>query len=148
MAIALSSCIEQEKDQENRSTTIVPLPLPLPTETILPTTMPTGITYEEQIRNIPPSPRNLTGVFKDNYIELRWDIPEKVELPHNYKNTIIRYNIYKGTDEENIIYLTYVTERKFLDFNVSYSQQYIYEITAVHEGDVEGLPSENVIVVR
>ena len=145
----LSSCISQEKDQEIKPTAVTVTISPTSstsTPTITPTS--TGITYKEQIKNHPPSPRNLTGEFKANYVELRWDTPEKVDIPHNYNDTIIHYNIYKGTREENIRYLISSTERTFLDSNISDSSQYIYEVTAVHEGDVESVPSEDVIVKK
>lgn len=153
VTVILSSCIGQdrEKYQENKSTVTITvtgttLPTLIPTPTLV--DIPTGITYEEHIRNNPPYPRNLTGTFKMNYVKLRWDVPEKVEFPHNYNDIIIRYNIYKGTREDNIRYLTSITEREFLDFNISDSQIYIYEITAVHEGEVESIPSEDVTVVK
>ncbi len=108
---------------------------------------PPGTTYEESIRRLPPPPENLNGFLKDGKIELRWDAPEKVRLPHNYSDVITHYNIYRGISEENMSYYASTSDVFYNDLNVTRNSQYVYEVTAVHEGDSESAPSIEVTVI-
>jgi len=105
-----------------------------------------GLTYEEYLRVNPPPPRNLSGTLTADYIELRWDIPETVKVPHDYSDIIAYYKIYRGTSEEDMSYLASTSDLTFKDFNISGSPQYVYEVTAVHEGETESVPSQEIIV--
>ena len=105
-----------------------------------------GLTYEEQLRVHPPPPRNLNGTFQADHIELRWDVPETVKVPHNYSDIIAQYKIYRGTSVDNMSYLASTVSPTFKDFNISGSPQYAYEVTAVHEGSTESVPSQEIIV--
>lgn len=105
-----------------------------------------SVTYEEELRIHPPPPRNFGGVLMQDYIELHWDVPETVNVSHNYSDIISHYNIYRGTRIEDISYLTSTSDLIFKDFNISGSSQYIYEVTAVHEGSTESVPSSEVII--
>lgn len=108
-----------------------------------------GITYEEELAINPPPPRNLSGVFNTDNIELTWDVPETVTLPHNYSDKIDHYDIYKTIykiDEEGVTYTISTPGLTFKDSNVSTGSTYIYEVVAVHEDDVYSVPSEEVAV--
>jgi len=109
-------------------------------------TKDTGLTYEEYLKNNPPPPLNVQGSLKGNYIELRWDIPETVTVPHLYSDTITHYKIYRGNNTDDLSYLTSTTGLIFKDTSISGSPVYIYEVTAVHEGGVESAPSEEIRV--
>lgn len=144
LMVLLSGCVS--------SNNVTPVPTQTPAQTEIESieipvqTNDSGLTYEESLRINPPPPRNLTGEFKIDYIELHWDIPEKVTIPHNYSDIITNYKIYKGIREEDMSYLTSTSELTFKDSNISQDSQYVYEITAVYEGGSEGLPSLEVIV--
>lgn len=79
-------------------------------------------------------------------IILRWDRPETVTIPHNYSDIIIQYRIYRGTSEQDMSYLTSTANMTFKDTGISYNQKYIYEITAVHEGNTESVPSKEIFL--
>lgn len=121
------------------TTPAIPKPGPIVTGT-------TGLTYEEYLRTHPPPPLNVQGTLKGEYIELRWDVPKTVTVPHNYSDTITHYKIYRGTTTEDMSSLASISGLTFKDYNISGSTRYVYEITAVHDGGVESAPSEGIRV--
>jgi fibronectin type 3 domain-containing protein len=121
------------------TTPAIPKPGPIVTGT-------TGLTYEEYLRTHPPPPLNVQGTLKGEYIELRWDVPKTVTVPHNYSDTITHYKIYRGISTEDMSYVTSTTSQIFKDYNISGSNQYVYEVTAVHDGGVESAPSQEIPV--
>ena len=127
-------------------TTAPSIPGPGPTVTGPTVTSTTGLSYEEYLKTHPPPPLNVQGILKGNYIELRWYVPETVTVPHSYSDTITHYKIYRGTSSEDMSYLTSTTSLILKDSNISGSNQFVYEVTAVHEGGVESAPSEEIRV--
>jgi len=105
-----------------------------------------GISYEEQMRILPPPPRTINGTCKVDHIELRWDVPETVRVPHGYSDVITGYKIYKGTSVDKMSYLATTADLNFKDFDISGSPQYAYEVTAVHQGSTESVPSQEIFV--
>lgn len=102
--------------------------------------------YQKNMGINPPPPRNLSGTLMADRIELHWDKPETVNVPHNYSDIITQYNIYRGTSVENVSYLTSTSNLTFADYNISASPQYVYEVTAVHLGNTESVPSQEIVI--
>jgi fibronectin type 3 domain-containing protein len=102
--------------------------------------------YEELLKIIPPPPLNLSGTFKGDHIELCWDTPETVNFHHVYSDVITGYIIYKGTNVNIESYLATTAQLTFKDSAISGSPQYAYEVTAVHQGGTESVPSQEIIV--
>ncbi len=105
-----------------------------------------GLTFEEERRIHPPPPRNLRGTFAGGRIELSWDAPERVTIPHNYNDSVRSYTIYRGTTPGNLARVASTPNLLFSDRSVYGDTRYVYEITAMHEGSLESVPSEEIVV--
>jgi len=104
------------------------------------------LTYEEHLRTTPPQLENFRGSYKTDHVELQWDAPAPVTVPHDYGDTIILYKIYRGTTPEKVSSYASTKDLTFTDRAIAGSTQYAYEVTAVYEGGVESDPTKEVIV--
>jgi fibronectin type 3 domain-containing protein len=146
LIVSLSGCINSGDKETTPIPTTVDTPSAPASTATEPSTTSGGLTYEENLRINPPPPRNLTGTHTSGLIILSWDIPEKVNIPHNYSDINIQYKIYRGTIEQNMSYLASTSGLTFRDTDITNNQKYFYEITAVHDGVIESVPTQAVII--
>ena len=104
------------------------------------------LTYEEHLRTTPPQLENFRGSYKTDHVELQWDAPAPVTVPHDYGDTIILYKIYRGTTPEKVSSYASTKDLTFTDRNLSGSRVFAYEVTALFGGEVESTPTGEVIV--
>jgi hypothetical protein len=81
-------------------------------------------------KGVPSQPLNLKATPKTGEISLTWEKPN-----NNGGAKISQYKIYRGTDIENIFFLSTVNGniREYTDEDVESDQNYIYQITAVND---------------
>ncbi|MFO8050525.1 MAG: right-handed parallel beta-helix repeat-containing protein [Thermoplasmatota archaeon] len=82
-------------------------------------------------------PEDLGATPSADMLYLNWTEPEQIQLTN-----VISYNIYRGTDEENIEYLNTVNapQANYFDYDVQVNVTYYYYVTAENEL-IEGDPS-------
>lgn len=92
----------------------------------------------------PPPPSEVMAVWDAQGVQLSWEMPPVVSVPHNYQNEILYYKIYRHTKETQIVFLAQTTQQTYLDRNVVVGITYYYTISAFHAGEVESLRAEEV----
>ncbi len=107
------------------------------------TPTPPELTLEEYLKTHPPAPQNLRAISGGVCINLSWDAPARVTVPHLYSDTVAYYRIYRGTTEKDLTFFTTAAGRSFRDCNSSESSEGMYQVTAVMTGETESSPSED-----
>lgn len=106
--------------------------------------MPHELTPEEHLANSPPPPANVrVAVVSVDSIELAWDPPPPVDVPHAYSDNVIAYRIYRraGGDLE-FRPVGETPEVRFVDTQVDPGQTYEYSVSSIREMNVEGSRSD------
>jgi hypothetical protein len=122
-------------------------PTPNPACTIHVSTGPTApeLTYAENLSNNPPPPCDLQALIVPNGIQLRWDLPPAVPVPHHYSDRVLYYIIYRRTESSGFVFLAKTSDFTFLDQSAVSGGGYFYTITAMHENEMESSRSPEVI---
>jgi hypothetical protein len=117
-------------------------PSPSPTTTSV--TMPGELTPAEDLANNPPPPANVHVVdVSVDSIELAWDPPPPVDVPHGYSDRVVAYRIYRRAGGElEFRPLAETPERRYVDAEVEPGQTYEYIISSIREMNVEGSRSD------
>jgi hypothetical protein len=117
---------------------------PPPSSTATSTTMPGELTPEEDLANNPPPPANVHVVDASvDSIELAWDRPPPVDVPHGYSDRVVAYRIYRRAGGElEFRPLADTPERRYVDSQVDPGQTYAYIISSIREMNVEGTRSD------
>jgi fibronectin type 3 domain-containing protein len=97
------------------------------------------LTYEEMRSTTPPAPLDFRLTGGENSVRLDWSLPPSVEIPHQYSDVIIHYNVYRRTGGQAGTQLIAATENLFyVDESVTNGMTYSYSVGAVHAGPLEG----------
>ncbi len=107
-----------------------------------------GMTFEELVSTTPLAPVNLRAAHIAEGIRLEWDPAPASEIAHGYSDLIIHYNIYRRSGGENQSLLTTVAGTSFVDQSAGAGTTYYYTVSAVHEGPVEGMQSQEAAARR
>ena len=65
---------------------------------VLPASPGPELSYQEDLGIHPPPPCNLKATKTANGIDLQWDLPPKVPVPHQYSDKVLFYKIYRRTE--------------------------------------------------
>jgi hypothetical protein len=125
-------------------------PTPNPDCIIHVSTVPSApeLTYEENLSINPPPPCDFQATIVDNGIQLRWDLPPAVPVPHHYSDRILFYKIYRRTESTGFVFLAKTSDFSFLDQGAGTAGEFIYTITAMHENEIESSRSPEVVPAR
>jgi hypothetical protein len=117
---------------------------PPPSSTASSVAMPGELTPEGDLANNPPPPTNVHVVDASvDSIELAWDPPPPVDVPHGYSDRVVAYRIYRRAgDELEFGPLADTPERRYVDSQVDPGQTYAYIISSIREMNVEGTRSD------
>jgi fibronectin type 3 domain-containing protein len=99
-----------------------------------------GITYEEHLALHPPPPQHVRveGVTA-SAVHLAWDPPPVVAIQHRYSDTVVAYRVYrKRAGELDFRRLAETAELTYTDTTVQRGTEYLYEVSSVHEHEIEG----------
>lgn len=119
------------------------MPEPDPTTTASSTRVPgplDELSPDDDLAMNPPPPANVrTGAVAAGAVELIWDEPPTVSVPHTYSDRVVEYRIYRsgGGDVESAL-IGSSTELGFADGTARSGQRYEYTVTSVREQHVEG----------
>jgi hypothetical protein len=118
------------------------------TQEVLPgPTLASELTYEEMRNTTPPAPLDFRLTTAENSVRLDWSLPPPVEIPHQYSDVIIHYNVYRRTGNQAGTQLIAATENLFyVDASVTKGMIYSYSVSAVHEGPLEGERTDELFV--
>jgi fibronectin type 3 domain-containing protein len=107
-------------------------------------TVPEELTHEEQLANNPPSPANVHVVSASaGSVELAWDPPPPVDVPHRYSDRVVAYRVYRRTGGDlEFGPLAETPERRYVDTEVDPGQTYEYTVSSIREQNVEGSRSD------
>lgn len=134
-----------------------PVPDPDPT-TADPTTAPPAtrspgpldeLTPDDDLAMNPPAPTNVrAGAVTAGAVELMWDEPPPVSVPHTYSDRVVEYRIYRsGVDDPEPTLIGSSTDLGFTDDTAQSGQRYRYTVTSVRERHVEGSMSDPAVAV-
>jgi hypothetical protein len=115
-----------------------------------PSPSPTGeLTADEDLAIHPPAPLNVRATVAGGDVELTWQPPPPVRIPHRYSDRVVSYRIYRRAPGEvelrpigTSATLTY-TDRK-----VQGTGEFGYAVTSIRERDVEGSKSDPAVLVQ
>ncbi len=102
-------------------------------------TTPSELTLNQDLSNNPPPPSELMAVWKGPGVQLSWEMPAVVTVPHKYLDAITYYKIYRHTDRTQPVFLAQTEQQSYFDRNVTVGTTYYYSISAVHAGEVESI---------
>jgi len=134
--------------------TLIPLP-PSATPALAATTaeetapVPTdnsGLSLEESLRINPPPPAELKAIRTAEGVQLNWNPPPLVTVPHSYSDTISYYKIYRRTDGSPFAYLAQTAQLLYLDRSAQAGTRYYYTVTAMLDDGNESLRPDEVAV--
>lgn len=111
-----------------------------------PATSP-GMTVSEDQEINPPAPRAVRARVVEGVL-LTWEAPPKVTGKHLYSDVVVRYNIYRRTEDEELRLIGSTTETRYLDETAKPGVTYYYVVTAVQEGEIESKRPDEVKIVR
>jgi fibronectin type 3 domain-containing protein len=102
------------------------------------------LTAEEALAINPPPP---TDVHIDSVtrksVELRWEPPRPVSVPHHYSDTVVAYRIYRRVDRAIDFRPLALTEAEaYVDHAVRPGHTYAYVVSSVRESHLEGSRSD------
>ncbi|MDR3574035.1 MAG: hypothetical protein P4L50_09245 [Anaerolineaceae bacterium] len=102
-------------------------------------TTPSELTLNQDLSIHPPPPSELVAVWKEAGVQLSWEMPAVVRVPHQYQSEILSYKIYRHTDGTQAVFLAQTAQQAYLDRNVVSGTKYYYTVSAMHAGGVESL---------
>ncbi|MFX0204848.1 MAG: kelch repeat-containing protein, partial [Candidatus Hodarchaeota archaeon] len=83
--------------------------------------------WETTLNTIPNAPQDLSAIADENFIELNWTAPSD-----DGGSVVTRYNVYRGTESGEYIFLGLTPKTNFTDSAVEGGTMYYYVITAVN----------------
>lgn len=89
-------------------------------------------------------PLNLHATVTADGILLIWDPPEPVTIKHGYSDTPLYYRIYRRVEGGKAEPVGTSQEPRYLDQTAQPGIQYYYQISAVHENNLEGTRTDEV----
>ncbi|GAA2162826.1 hypothetical protein [Pedococcus bigeumensis] len=116
-----------------------------PSASSSPTSVPSELTAEEQLRVNPPPPQRLKATRVGDAVRLTWSPPPAVTVPHTYSDTVVEYRIYRSVDGRGEELLGTSATLTFTDAKPGTGTAR-YAVSSVREHGVEG-PRTNAVVV-
>lgn len=107
------------------------------------------LTPDDDLAMNPPAPADVrAGAVAAGAVELMWDEPPPVSVPHTYSERVVEYRVYRGGpgDPEPTL-IGSSTELGFTDDTAQSGQIYRYTVTSVRERHVEGSMSDPAVTV-
>ena len=101
-------------------------------------------TLNQNLSMNPPPPNELMAVWKATGVQLSWETPATVPVPHTYQDEILYYKIYRHTQGSAVTFLAQTTQRTYLDRSVVAGETYYYSVSALHPGEIESLRAKEV----
>ena len=100
-------------------------------------------------RSIPPAHENVrAGRIAAASVELVWNEPPAVTVPHTYSDRVVGYRIYRSEDDElELRPLATNTELGYVDRSVATGHTYQYAVASIRELNVEGTRSDPAVTV-
>jgi hypothetical protein len=113
-----------------------------PSSTTAPS-LPGELTAEQDLGNNPPPPQNVrTRVLKGD-VEVTWDDPPVVTVPHSYSDRVVSYRVYRqGPGESDLRPIGVTSTHKYVDATAVRGLTYDYAATSVRKHQVEGPRSQ------
>ncbi|MBE3039819.1 MAG: hypothetical protein IMZ62_13535 [Chloroflexi bacterium] len=105
-----------------------------------------GLSLEESLRINPPPPAGLKVIRTAEGVELSWNPPPTVTVPHSYSDTVSYYKVYRRTDGSQFAYLAQTTQLLYLDRSAQTGIKYYYTVTAMLDDSNESLRPNEVAV--
>jgi hypothetical protein len=121
-------------------------PTPTPAGTIQTSTVISapGLTYEEDLSINPPPPLALKATIVEKGIQLNWDLPPVVSVPHHYGDEVLYYKIFRRTETTQFVFLAKTTDLFYVDQSAEVDAKYTYTVTAMHENENESSRAQEV----
>ena len=116
---------------------------PASTSPVTPTNPPSELSAEEDLAINPPPPQNVRITrHRSGRVDLAWDPPAAVEIPHDYSDRVVSYRIYRqGPRDIELRAIGSSTKLRYADNKLSQSGHYSYAVTSIREQNAEGTKS-------
>ena len=96
-----------------------------------------GLQWETDLSAHPPSPPNVKAIVLGTTIQVTWEQPPAVQVPHSYSDTIVHYRVFRRlASTPDSIEIGTTDELSFVDSDPPIGLVF-YHVTAIHEGDAE-----------
>ena len=148
MIVILSSCVSNahtstDTDINTTPTQFSPDIQASPTPT--PDSSGDGISFSEMRESTPLAPLDLQANLSSQGVQLTWIPAPPGDFSHSYSDTILYYNIYRRPKNgKELLLLDTSTNPFYIDNDVISGEIYYYAVSAVHQGEVEGLKSDEI----
>jgi hypothetical protein len=110
------------------------------------TTSPGELTLNQSLATNPPPPGGLKANRTALGIQLNWEVPPAVTVPHHYSDTILYYKVYRHTVGGEPVFLERTILTTYLDSNAAAGTEYFYTVTAMHANQIESQRPDEVAV--
>ena len=110
----------------------------------LPGTSPPELTYEQDLSINPPPPTALKATIVAQGIQLSWESPPPVSVPHYYSDQVLYFKVYRRTEDTQFAYLAQTTEMVYIDQSALTGIKYYFTVTAMHENGIESSRAQEV----
>ena len=106
-----------------------------------------GLRWEADLAAHPPPPQNVKAVRQGSTVEVTWEEPMAVEVPHSYSDTIVHYRVFRRlASSADSTEIGTTDQLSFVDA-APLTGLVFYHVTAVHEGNAESGRSDEADVV-
>ena len=142
------TALQTQPPQPTYASTIIPTLTPSPivinstpwiSATAPITTTSSELILSQDISKNPPPPSELLAVWNATGVQLSWDLPPAVRVPHIYSDEVQFYKIYRHTEGTQVTFLAQTAQLTYLDRSVAAGTKYYYTVSAIHAGGVESL---------
>ena len=110
------------------------------------TTSPGELTLNQSLATNPPPPGGLKANRTALGIQLNWEVPPAVTVPHHYPDIILYYKIYRRTTGSEFASVGQTILTTYLDSNAATGTEYFYTVTAMHGNQIESQRPNEVAV--
>jgi len=110
-------------------------------------TVPDELTAQEALRINPPPPQNVRVRVVERTVEVTWDNPPAVTVPHSYSDHVVSYRVFRrGPGETDLMPIGVTSAHRHVDATARAGLVYEYAVNSIRENHVEGPRSDAVRV--